>query len=83
MKKQQKKLGRYEKGIIITGVAVLIIFLILLTADGIKNIGKNKQNLALSEQEAVVPPNVPVISAGMIPVKYNGDNLIICKNDSS
>ena len=55
----------------------------MLTADGIKNIGKSKQNLALSEQEIIVPPNVPVLSAGMIPVKYNGDNLIICKNDNS
>ena len=82
MKKKQK-LGKYEKGIIITGVAVLIIFLILLTADGIKNIGKNNNPIALSEQEIVVPPTVPVLSAGMIPVKYNGDNLIICKNDNS
>ena len=77
------KLGKYEKGVIITGVAVLIIFLILLTADGIKNIGKNNNQIGLSEQEIVVPPNAPVLSAGMIPVKYEGDNLKICKNDSS
>ena len=81
--KKKNKFGAYEKGIIITGVTVLIIFLILLTADGIKNIGKNNKPIALSEQEEVVPPNVPVLSAGMIPVKMMGDNLVICKNDSN
>ena len=83
--KKKNKFGAYEKGVIITGVAVLIIFLILLTADGIKNKDKNNNPIALSEQEEKITntPNAPMISAGMIPVKYNGDNVIICKNDSS
>ena len=77
--KKKNKLGKYEKGVIITGVIVAIIFLILLTADGIKNMP-----IGLSEQQEQITntPNAPTLSAGMIPVKMMGDNLIICKNDS-
>ena len=83
--KKKNKLGKYEKGVIIIGVVAALILLILLTAEGIKSIEKNNNLAGLSEQgETIVDtPNAPTLSAGMIPVKYNGDNLIICQNDNS
>lgn len=79
------KLGKYKKGIIIVVVAVVLILLILLTADRIKNIYKNNTQVSISKQEEKITsiPNEPTLSAGMIPVKYDGNNLVICKNDSS
>lgn len=80
------KFGKYEKGIIIGGVIVAIILLILFTTDGIKNIGNKNNNLKLAEQietEIESRANAPVLSAGMIPVKMIGDNVVITTKDDS
>lgn len=73
---QKKKINKK----IIIAITIIAILLILLLSQNIIQ-SQNKKRLALSENapgEAVeVKPNIPVISAGMIPVKLDGEQWII------
>lgn len=92
------KLGRYEKGVILTGISVAIILLIIIALDGIKNInkiGKTEEqqkvqyttkigNAEYSIDNSVTNvPNTPVLSAGMIPIKREEDNWVITKQSDN
>lgn len=72
-KKTNKKLIMFA--IIIIGLLLLLIF-----SKDITNLqNKNKLNLLenTAKEVTIVEPNIPVISAGMIPVKRDGENWII------
>ena len=79
MQKKNKKIIKFT--ILLVIIIILLLLLIILT-----NI-KNKQNkLALNENTPTMlvnsNPNPPKLSAGMIPVKWNGENwVIVSKND--
>lgn len=79
------KKKKLNKKIIIALVIIAILLLILLSQSIIKS--QNKRKLALSENtpnEAILAePNIPVISAGMIPVKMDGGNLVITTKEDT
>lgn len=84
MQKKKQNKNNTIKEIILYILLVVIILLITFSEDIIKLANKNKINLAEnSEIELIInEPNPPQLSAGMIPVKWNGTNWIITtKND--
>lgn len=79
----QKK--KQIKSIIIITIVVIILLLIMFAEDIIKL--QNKIGLSEKAEQKLTnitnEPNIPKLSAGMIPIKWNGNNWIITnKNDS-
>ena len=83
MKKQLK--NKMSKTIIISLILFIILLLILFSENVIKL--QNIKNVALVENSSfeTIPnePNIPKLSAGMIPVKWDGDYWVITtQNDT-
>lgn len=79
---QKKKINKR----IIIAITIIAILLILLLSQTIIQ-SQNKKRLALLENtpgEAVeVKPNIPIVSAGMIPVKWNGNEFVITTKEDT
>ncbi len=78
-KKQSKKSN--AKQIILFIIIVILFLLIIFAEDIIKLTDKNRVNLAKNSENEITTnerisnePNVPQLSAGMIPVKWDGRN---------
>ncbi len=75
-----------NKKILISVIIIIALLLLLILSKNIINIqNKNKQNLLgnTAQETEFGEPNVPIISAGMIPIKPYGDSFVITtKNDN-
>ena len=76
---QKKKRNKPIKQIIAFIAIIILVLLIAFVEDIIKLNNKNKTNLAENSENELISnePNQPQLSAGMIPVKWNGTNWII------
>ncbi len=76
---QKKKQTKLIKQIIAFIAIIILVLLIAFAEDIIKLNNKNKTNLAENSENELISnePNPPQLSAGMIPVKWNGTNWII------
>ena len=75
----QKKNHKLLKTIILTTIAIILLLLLIFSEDIMKLQNKNKLNVAQTEDNAslTTEPNIQKLSAGMIPVKWDGSNWII------
>ena len=71
------------KSIITITIAIILLLLLIFSEDIIKMQNKNKIGLSESSSFETIPnePNIPRISAGMIPIKWNGNYWIITTQD--
>ena len=76
---QKKKQTKPIKQIIAFIVILILLLLIVFTEDIIKLTNKNKTKIAENSENELISnePNLPQLSAGMIPVKWDGANWII------
>ncbi len=76
---QKKKQTKPIKQIIIITIIAILLLLLILSEDIIKFTNKNKINLAENTPNAtaIVDPNIPQLSAGMIPIRWESDHFII------
>ena len=77
MKKTKNK-GKIKTTIMIIVIAIILL-LLAFSEDIMKLANKNQINLAQNVQNSTGSgePNIPTISAGMIPVKWDGTNWVI------
>ncbi len=76
---QKKKQTKPIKQIIAFIAIIILLLLLVFAEDIIKLTNKNKTNLAENSENELISnePNPPQLSAGMIPVKWDGANWII------
>ncbi len=76
---QKKKQRKPIRQIIILTILAILLLLLIFAEDIIKLINGNKTALLenTANKTTIVEPNIPVLSAGMIPVKWNGTNFVI------
>ncbi len=81
---QKKKQTKPIKQIIIITIIAILLLLLILSEDIIKFTNKNKINLAENTPNAtaIVDPNIPQLSAGMIPIKWENDHFVITTKDN-
>ncbi len=82
MQKKRRKI----KNIKLIIMAIIAIVLLVMFSKNIIN-PQNKRKLDLSENTAkeatIVEPNIPVVSAGMIPIKPYGDSFVITNQNDN
>ncbi len=75
-----------KKKVIISVVIIIALLLLLIFSKNITN-SQNKNKLNLLENTAkeatILEPNIPVISAGMIPIKPYGDSFVITNQNDN
>ena len=76
---QKKKQHKPIKKIILLTILAILLLLLIFVEDIIKLTNSNKTALLENtpSQTSIVEPNIPVLSAGMIPIKWNGTNFVI------
>ncbi len=76
---QKKKQRKPIRQIIILAILAILLLLLIFAEDIIKLTNSNKTALLENtpSQTSIVEPNIPVLSAGMIPIKWNGTNFVI------
>ncbi len=76
---QKKKQTKSIKKIIILTILAILLLLLIFAEDIVKLTNSNKTALLENtpNESIEVEPNIPVLSAGMIPIKWNGTNFVI------